>query len=337
MYCTSNGQIPGQIFESGRSWSVTECKMPKMRKGCIWFIDLNNLLMGRNSSNIKKKQTLILLSQSEPKFSSVLLNVSLSVGAPVRVYLHSLVRRLLYSHLTPSTLSSPSLPPVLSPPVHSHPDSPSPPTTSLHGWLCLVLRSMHVCCLAWQTPQIESLSSLPPWATEARRRPDSLPSENDPTCRGSHSWGWQGTVHKHSCIGWTGAFYFMTLKINANLEYRAAQNWKNRESLGNILPLMVFDWICLWYFVAKTCRKLASFCSTVQLYCVLLIFLFYLVHVLSWWCQTISTAFQIWRFAAGICLILFGYDIIGYVSFLDYWSDKKHQFVRTCYRYVIFT
>lgn len=29
----------------------------------------------------------------------------------MRVYLHSLVRRLLYSHLTPSTLSSPSLPP----------------------------------------------------------------------------------------------------------------------------------------------------------------------------------------------------------------------------------
>lgn len=63
-------------------------------------------------------------NQSDPKSSTVLSNVSLSVGAPVRVYLHSLVRRLLYSHLTPSTLSSPSLPPVLSPPVHSHPDTP---------------------------------------------------------------------------------------------------------------------------------------------------------------------------------------------------------------------
>lgn len=61
MYCTSNGQIPGPIFKSGRSWSVTECKMPKMRRGCIWFIDLNSLVMGWNSSNIKKTHTLILL------------------------------------------------------------------------------------------------------------------------------------------------------------------------------------------------------------------------------------------------------------------------------------
>lgn len=45
-----------------------------------------------------------------PKSSSVLFKVSLSVGAPVRVYLQSLVRRLLYSHLTPSTLSSTSPP-----------------------------------------------------------------------------------------------------------------------------------------------------------------------------------------------------------------------------------
>lgn len=41
----------------------------------------------------------------------MLSNVSLSVGAPVRVNLYSLVRRLLYSHLTPSTISSPTLPP----------------------------------------------------------------------------------------------------------------------------------------------------------------------------------------------------------------------------------
>lgn len=53
----------------------------------------------------KKKQ------KTDPQSSTVLLNVWLFVGAPVRVYLHGLVRRLLYSHLTPSTLSSPSLPP----------------------------------------------------------------------------------------------------------------------------------------------------------------------------------------------------------------------------------
>lgn len=194
MYCTSNGQIPGQILKSNSSRSMTECKMPKMRRGgCIWFIDLNSLVRGGNSSKIKKKNDFLILfkpiRQSDPKSSTVLSNVSLSVGAPVRVYLHSLVRRLLYSHLTPSTLSSPSLPPVLSPPVHSHPDTLSPPTTSLHGWLCLVLQSMHVCCLPWQTPQIESLYSLPPRAAEARRHPDAPPSENDHTCRGIRSWG----------------------------------------------------------------------------------------------------------------------------------------------------
>lgn len=81
-------------------------------------------------------------------------------------------------HLTPSTLSSP-LPPA--PP--SHPSSvpfwqPAPPppsllpTTSLHGWLCLVLRSMHVCCLPWQTPQIESLST--PCSSSSLRLTDAL-------------------------------------------------------------------------------------------------------------------------------------------------------------------
>lgn len=142
--------------------------------GAFDLLNLNSLVRGGNSSKIKKKSNRLFDSfETNPtqKSSTVLSNVSLSVGAPVRVYLHSLVRRLLYSHLTPSTLSSPSLPPVLSPPVHSHPDTPSLPTTSLHGWLCLVLRSMHVCCLPWKTPQIESLFSVPPRAAEARRRP----------------------------------------------------------------------------------------------------------------------------------------------------------------------
>lgn len=52
---------------------------------------------------------------------------------------------------------------VLSPPVHLHPDTPSPPTTSFHGWICLVLRSMHVCCFALRNTFRLSLSlfSLP--------------------------------------------------------------------------------------------------------------------------------------------------------------------------------
>lgn len=76
--------------------------------------------------------------------------MSLCVGAPVRVNLRGLVRRLLYSHLTPSTLSSPSPPPssvLQCTPILT---LPLPPTTSLHGWICLVLRSTHVCCLPWR-------------------------------------------------------------------------------------------------------------------------------------------------------------------------------------------
>lgn len=94
------------------------------------------------------------------KSSTVLWNVSLFVGAPVRVYLHGLVRRLLYSHLTPSTLSSPSL----------------PPSSVLQCTFILTLRLLLPHCsmgeyawcydrcmsaaLPWKTPQIESLSSL---------------------------------------------------------------------------------------------------------------------------------------------------------------------------------
>lgn len=146
----------------------------------------------------------------------MLSNVSLCVGAPVRVYLYSLVRRLLYSHLTPSTLSSPSLPPVLSPPVHSHPDTPSPPTTSLHGWLCLVLRSMHVCCLPRQTPQIESL--YPP---ERPRLGDGRCTaiRNEHTCRGSPIWG----THRLSCsLDQCASLH--TLNRSINLAYLAAQH-----------------------------------------------------------------------------------------------------------------
>lgn len=100
----------------------------------------------------------------------MLLNVSLFVGAPVRVYLHGLVRRLLYSHLTPSTLSSPSLPP----------SSVLQCTSILTLRLLLPHRSMgeYAWCydrcmsaaLPWETPPIESLSSLCLWGSETQRR-----------------------------------------------------------------------------------------------------------------------------------------------------------------------
>lgn len=60
---------------------------------------------------------------------------------------------------------------VLSPPVHLHSDTPSPPTTLFHGWICLALRPMHVCCFALKnTSDWVSLFSLPLRVAEAWRR-----------------------------------------------------------------------------------------------------------------------------------------------------------------------
>lgn len=123
------GKIPGQKKVRQEVRSVTECKTPKKKNNGkqneegVAF-DLLTWTAWWGEGTPLKITNSFRKNQSDPKSSTVLSNVSLSVGAPVRVYLHSLVRRLLYSHLTPSTLSSPSLPPVLSPPVHSHPDTP---------------------------------------------------------------------------------------------------------------------------------------------------------------------------------------------------------------------
>lgn len=129
MFCTSDGQNPWTEKSPTGSRSVTECKTPKKKNNGkqneegVAF-DLLTWTAWWGEGTPLKITNSFRKNQSDPKSSTVLSNVSLSVGAPVRVYLHSLVRRLLYSHLTPSTLSSPSLPPVLSPPVHSHPDTP---------------------------------------------------------------------------------------------------------------------------------------------------------------------------------------------------------------------
>lgn len=112
----------------------------------------------------------------------------LSVEAPVRVYLHRLVRRLLYSHLTPFTLSSPFLTAVLSPLMHSHPDTPSPQTTLLHGWLCLVF-TITACLLLGPDKhhRFSVCASSGSWG-----------SETSPHRGRYRSWGSQVVVHKHS-------------------------------------------------------------------------------------------------------------------------------------------
>lgn len=96
--------------------------------------------------------------------------MSLSVGAPVRVYLHSLVRRLLYSHLTPSTLSS-SPSSSSSPLPNSHLSTVLQRTPILTRPLLLPHRSMgdSVWC-SWSMHADENSAD---WA-------------DDHTCRGGH-------------------------------------------------------------------------------------------------------------------------------------------------------
>lgn len=168
MYCISIGQIPGQIPTRDEVWRNVKCQKWG-GGGCIWFIDLNSLVRGGNSSNFW--HIWFFLKTIWPKIlhcaiECVTLCWSASEGLSPQLGKEA---SLLPSNTIHTLLTLP--PTVLSPPVHSHPDTSSPPTTLLHGWTCLVLRSMHVCCLPWQTPPIESLFSFPPRAAEARRRP----------------------------------------------------------------------------------------------------------------------------------------------------------------------
>lgn len=86
--CTPQRENPNKPPTKIAGVKVLKCIMPKTRSA--FLSDLSPM------------------AQSSPRLS-----------APVR-YLHSLVRRLLYSHLTPSTLSSPTAPstPILTPSSH---------------------------------------------------------------------------------------------------------------------------------------------------------------------------------------------------------------------------
>lgn len=160
--------------------------------------------------------------KKDPQSSTVLLNVSLFVGAPVRVYLHGLVRRLLYSHLTPSTLSSPSLPP----------SSVLQCTSILTLRLLLPHRSMgeYAWCydrcmsaaLPWETPPIESLSSLCLWGLETQRRatfrkPPHLQKKSvlrllGHSAEALFSLGW-------ICVGVGGLFWFFFTRCSFGKPY----------------------------------------------------------------------------------------------------------------------
>lgn len=84
----TQGKNPSKPPTKRAGVKVLKCIMPKVRSA--FLTDLSPM------------------AQSSP-----------SLSAPVR-YLHSLVRRLLYSHLTPSTLSSPTAlsTPILTPSSH---------------------------------------------------------------------------------------------------------------------------------------------------------------------------------------------------------------------------
>lgn len=184
----------------------------------------------------------------------MLSNVSPSVGAPARVYLHSLVRRLLYSHLTPSTLSSPPSPFYLltpAPLVLQRTTIPTPPSTSYHIAPWVTVRcddQMHVCCLPWRVKRkierIEFVSCWPPRGGGA-----TTPAE-------------EGVVEAGRARCTNAAIRSLDQRMK---EYLCThKNIHISWSAG-------FDWISVWCFVDRgemaAMVDLACFCSTVELHC----------------------------------------------------------------------
>lgn len=181
-------------------WRNVKCQ--KWGGGCIWFIDLNSLVRGGNSSKIKKNTTdfLKLCKPIRPKIlhcaiECVTLCWSASEGLSPQLGKEA---SLLPSNTIHTLLTLPPTRPQSSSALPSwHPLS----SYHIAPWVTMSGVTINACLLLALTKHHRlSLSSLPPRAAEARRRPDAPPSENDHTCRGSHSRGWQGAVHKHSYL-----------------------------------------------------------------------------------------------------------------------------------------
>lgn len=115
-------------------------------------------MRGGNTSKTKQTDLLILLKPIRPKilhcaFECVTLCWSASEGLSPQLGKEA---SLLPSNTIHTLLT---LPPVLSFPVHSHPDTPSPPTTSLHGWLMSGV-TINACLLLAPTNATDWASSL---------------------------------------------------------------------------------------------------------------------------------------------------------------------------------
>lgn len=123
----SIGQMPEQIPTKVKVWWNVKCQN-KWGGGCIWFINLNSLIRGGNSSNIykyvfTKQEFLILLKTIWPQIlhcaiECVTLCWSASEGLSPQLGKEA---SLLPSNTIHTLLTLP--PTVLSPPVHSHPDT----------------------------------------------------------------------------------------------------------------------------------------------------------------------------------------------------------------------
>lgn len=176
--------------------SVTECKLLKIRP----VLHLICLSLGGDKTPLlyiiqktfwffkvkKKNQTKTWPEILHCAMECVTLCWSASEGLSPRLGKEA---SLLPSNTIHTILTLPAT--VLSPPVHLHSDTPSPPTTLFHGWICLALRPMHVCCFALKnTSDWVSLFSPPLRVAEAWRRSDEPLLENDHTCRRSQCWGW---------------------------------------------------------------------------------------------------------------------------------------------------
>lgn len=185
MYCTSNGQIPGQIPESNRSGSVTECKNARNEEGgCIWFIDLNSLVRGGNSSKIKKNKQqqdfLILFKPIRPKIlhcaiECVTLCWSASEGLSPQLGKEA---SLLPSNTIHTLLT---LPPTRPQSSSALPSWHSLSSYHIAPWVTMSGVTINACLLLaltnttdWVSPLFASSGgwgSETPWCTTIRKRP----------------------------------------------------------------------------------------------------------------------------------------------------------------------
>lgn len=197
-------------------WRNVKCQK-KWGGGAFDLLNLNSLVRGGNSSKIKKKikQTFwFFWNQSDPKIlhcaiECVTLCWSASEGLSPQLGKEA---SLLPSNTIHTLLTLPPTRPQSSSALPSwHPLS----SYHIAPWVTMSGVTINACLLLALKNTTDWVSLLCAssggWGSETplmQPPPKGLvPSRNDHTCRGSHSWGWQGTVHKHSYL-WFGSVRF---------------------------------------------------------------------------------------------------------------------------------